>query len=464
MILRLGSGKASRHPCGAKAALLDRAARAGLAVPAGVIVLDEAWRHALERGLVRVEGSGARRPVSVPDPSLLIHLIGLPDFAAPLAVRAAFSEEEGTKESPPGTYVPGLFVDGRRPAALAAGLAGVWAAAFKRPRGFRRDLIVQNMVLARHAGTAVTEQEHEDDLVEVTEATAETPDDGPVAPGTLLLPKRRRGEGPTEADPVTSRLQGLLRGVRRVFDEGGWVVEWADDGQRVWILQIRPLAEPVLRNELFTVAGHRDILPDPPSRSHDEPHRLVRQRVLRALPPLRPRPSPGPPARRGAPRPASPQPVPAHRDDAPLGPAHAPGEPTRSAGPPTGTSVCSRDARLRHARVLGRLARAQMRSVSSARLAEEQILDRTASPPMRLADTLEELRWLYATLVPEMLSLTAAMSGPLALLRRSGTLRRAGRRLAPHRDGDARGARSAAGPGRRPPRASRRAGARRAPR
>jgi hypothetical protein len=170
-------GQAAQHGCGTKAVLLDRAARARLPVPAGVVVLDEGWQYALERGLVRVEAAGARRPISVPDPSLLLHLVGLPSFEGPLAVRAAFSGEADADEEPAGSFVPGLFVDGRRPAALAAGLAGVWSAAFGRPRGFRRDLVVQDMILARHAGIATTERGYEDDVVDVIESR---PDDAPL--------------------------------------------------------------------------------------------------------------------------------------------------------------------------------------------------------------------------------------------------------------------------------------------
>jgi len=240
VILRLGAGQAAGHGCGSKATLLDRAARAGLPVPAGFLVLDEAWRFALERGLVRVVRSGARRPIGVPDPSLLLHLIGLPSFTAPLAIRAAFSSEDGTKETLTGEFVPGLFVDGRRPAAVAAGLAGVWAAAFRRPRGFRRDVIVQEMVLPRRAGTVLTESEHEDDLVDVTEGTVQPPRAEGHRRGSLTLPKRRWGEGPTEEDPVWAQLQQVLRHVRRVFGEGDWMIEWARDDRKTWILQIRP--------------------------------------------------------------------------------------------------------------------------------------------------------------------------------------------------------------------------------
>jgi phosphohistidine swiveling domain-containing protein len=420
VILRLGGGQAARHGCGSKATLLDRAARAGLPVPPGVLVLDEAWRFALERGLVRVARSGSRRPIHVPDPSLLVHLIGLPRFEVPLAIRAAFSTEEGTKETLAGKFVPGLFVDGRRPAAVAAGLAGVWAAAFRRPRGFRRDVIVQKMVLARRAGTALTAREHEDDLVDVTETST----DHPPAPcphrESFVLPKRRWGEGGTEGDPLAARLQEILRGVRRVIGEGDWVVEWADDGRETWIIQLRA-ATPTPRNETFTTAGYREILPDLPSR-------LTTSLIASTAPDLFAL------YRRFDPRLPATRPLLEVVHGRPCLNLSLLTEMVRWWGLPTRLvtesigGVASRDfglragRLLRHLPVLFGLARAQLRSVASSAQAEREILERTECPRLRLAEILEDLRWLYTRLATEMLTLTAALSGPLVVLRRWGAL------------------------------------------
>jgi phosphohistidine swiveling domain-containing protein len=420
VILRLGAGKAAGHGCGSKATLLDRAARAGLPVPPGVLVLDEAWRFAIERGLVRVARSGARRPIQVPDPSLLVHLTGLPSFRVPLAIRAAFSSEEGTKETLAGAFVPGLFVDGRRPAAVAAGLAGVWAAAFRRPRGFRRDVIVQEMVFARRAGVARTEREYEDDLVDVTEPCGGQPPAECRHRESFVLPKRRWGERGTEQDPLAARLQGILRGVRRILGEGDWLVEWADDDRQTWIIQLRA-ATPIPRNETFTIAGHRDILPDPPSR-------LTTSLIASTAPDLLAL------YRRFDPRLPVTRPL--------LEVVHGRpclnlslltemvrrwGLPTRlvteSIGGVTHRAFGLRAGRLlAHLPVLFRLVRAQLRSVASSARAEGEILEHTESPRPRLDQVLEDLRWLYLRLATEMLTLTAALSGPLVLLRGWGAL------------------------------------------
>ncbi len=427
MIVRLGSGEVARRSCGPKAALLDRAAHAGLPVPPGVVVLDEAWHSALERGLVRLEGAGARRPVSVPDPSLLVHLLGLPSAIGPLAVRAAFSSAEGGGETVGGDLVPGLFVESRRPAALAAGLAGVWASVCRRPRGFRRDVIAQEMVRASAEGVAFVEEGYEDDVVEAADSLTQGLAARRAEREARPLPRLRWAEGSTEADPVASRLQMLLRDVRRAFGPGDWAVEWADDGQRIWLLQIGETTERAPRDETLTAASHRDLLPEVPSVLMAS---LIGSCASGLFDHYR-RFDPGLPANRPLLEVVHGRPLlnltlltdmlrrwglPTWLVTGSIG-----GAADRDVGPRVGRLV-------RHAPTLARLTAAQLGSVGSARAVEEAILERTGSPPARLADVLDELCWLYGVLVREMLSLTAAMSVPLALLRRAGVLPEVARR------------------------------------
>jgi phosphohistidine swiveling domain-containing protein len=427
VILRLGSGGAAARGCGPKAALLDRAAHAGLPVPPGVVVLDEAWHSALARGLVRLEGTGSRQTVSVPDPTLLVHLLGLPQLDTLLAVRSAFSLEDGSTDSLAGAFVTGLFVDGRRSAALAAGLAGVWASALGRPPGLRRDVVIQAMVVAGHAGVAFTEREHEDDLVNATEGTAEELLGGRVAGESYRLPKRRRWDRLTEADALARRLQGLLRGVRRVFGEVDWDVEWADDGEHIWLVQVRAVTRPTRRNETFAAASHRELLPDPPSRFNTS---LIASGASELFDYYR-RFDPALPSQRPLIE------VFRHR---PFFNLSLLTDMMRRWGLPTSLvtrsigGAADRDFGLQPARllfhlpVLVRLARAQLGAVASAERTREALLERTALPPPRLADMILVLRSVYVSLVTEMFSLTAAISGPLALLRRAGILADVGAR------------------------------------
>ena len=48
--------------------------------------------------------------------------------------------------------------------------------------------------------------------------------------------------------------------------KGNWDVEWADDGSKIWILQVRPITSPTIRNEVFTFAPLKEALPELPSR------------------------------------------------------------------------------------------------------------------------------------------------------------------------------------------------------
>jgi phosphohistidine swiveling domain-containing protein len=421
MILRLGSGEAAAWGCGTKAALLDRASREGLPVPSGVIVPHEAFSEALGQGLARVVGLGGPRSLVVPAPAALVAFLGLDTLSGRLAVRSAFSAEDRERESLAGLFASGLFVDGRAPAAVAAALAGVWASAFRRPGRFRRDVIVQAMVDAGQAGIAFTELEFEDDLVNATEGTAERLVAGQVTGESFLLPKIRPGEGATETDETRARLQILLRGVRRVFGEGDWDVEWADDGRATWLVQVRPVTRPTRRNEVFTFANQREILPDPPSPFMTS---LIAacagglfayyRRFDRALPARRPfievfRGRPfinfsllSDMMRRWG--------LPTRLVTDSIG-----GEAERDFGP--------KPLRLlKSLPVLARLGLAQLEAVASARRRARDILARTESPPGHLTDAVDVLTWLYPALVTEMFSLTVAMSAPLAILRRFGVL------------------------------------------
>jgi pyruvate,water dikinase len=272
--LPLGYGNAAKYGIGAKAALLDVARRYGLPVPPGIVLVDEAWRRALGSGLVRRSDSGM---VSAPDPSRLIFSIGFPNFEwelpGPFAVRSAFSAEDGATESMAGYFTSRLHVDARDPAQLAEALCAVWESAerYAETGGeLRRDVLLLRMVNATHSGVAFTEHAHADDLVNFTEGLADKLVSGALEGESLSLPKLRRGEKPDSHLPHwAGRLQVLLRDVRRIFSHKGsgrdWDIEWADDGTTCWLIQIRPITRPTRRNEAFTIANHKEILPPLPS-------------------------------------------------------------------------------------------------------------------------------------------------------------------------------------------------------
>jgi phosphohistidine swiveling domain-containing protein len=419
----LGSGRSANLGVGNKARLLDLAARAGLPVPAGVVVLDDAWHAALRLGLLRREKTG----VEVGDARRLLARLDLPAFARPIAVRSAFALEDAPSQSLAGYFTSRLNVDARDGKSLAEALAEVWGSAERATGTFRRDVMLLQMVSACHAGVAFSEQEHEDDLVNVVAGAADRLVSGAVPGDVLLLPKLRLWERPPgmasllPARPFALRLQRLLRDIRRVFGAGDWDVEWADDGEQCWLIQLRPVTRPTRRNEAFTLANHKEILPELPSRFMASLVESCADRLFANYRHFDPS-------------------LPAHRPfiESFLGRPYVNlsllsemmrvfglptrlvtdsigGEPDRPAGPNVRRL-------LRKAPILARMGVAQLTAVESAGLRIGEILRHAEEPGDTFSECIATLAWLYTALVGGMMSLTAAMSGPLAALRALGAL------------------------------------------
>jgi len=173
-------------------------------------------------------------------------------------------------QSSAGMYASVLRVPAEDRVRLAEAAAAVRASG--EGAGMTRDLLVMRLVDARHAGVAFTEREHEDDLVNMVDGTAEDLLSGKVSGQTLDIPRCRRNESGTTLLPAwAQRLQRVLLLVRDLtranrWGTGDWDVEWADDGAVCWVVQLRPVTRPTVRNEWFTLANHREILPPLPSR------------------------------------------------------------------------------------------------------------------------------------------------------------------------------------------------------
>lgn len=420
--VRLGAGLARGVGVGAKAANLDFAAARGLPVPAGAIVLDAAWRRLLERELLTADGESAHRG----DVGPFLAELDLPEFAGAeqlLAVRSAFSSEDSPSGARAGQYASVLRVPRGDGVALVRALAQVWASSLGDDAPQRRDLLVMKMVEAQVAGVAFSEPQFGDDLVEFVPGTAEH-----------LLAGRERGEraelprlvGRERADaallPWQRRLQTLLRDVRRVFGDRAWDVEWADDGATCWLVQVRPVTRPTLRDEWFTAANHKEILPPLPSALMAS---VIASRadalfsLYRELDPGLPSTRPFLELFAGRPRIN----LSLLRDM------------LRRWGLPTALladSVGGKDPLPRvglrprrllvRLRVLLRLLWLQLGAVRRARRARAQLAVWLAAPRRDIASCLQQLGDAYVTLVHAMMALTGAMAGPLALLRRAGVL------------------------------------------
>ncbi len=400
---------------GPKAAYLHRAKAAGLPVPPGVLVLEEALTYGLRQGWIRATGEG----FVIADREALQKALDIPPVSSRLAVRSAFSREDGESQSLAGYFAS--FLDIPFPEVWPA-VCRVWDSSRRLDAPCRRDVLIMAMVDARQAGVAVTETGHEDDLVNVTEGLGDRLVGGLVAGETLHLPKLRTFEKPTETG-FAGRLQRLLREVRRVFGAHNWDVEFADDGERCWLLQVRPLTRPVIRDEWFTYANHREILPPLPSLLMTS---LIASCASDLFDYYR-----GFDAR-----------LPEHR---PFIEVFA-GRPfinlslltdmMRLWGLPTRLvtdAIGGRDIGAKGLR-WGRLARslpalmrlgwAQLMAPTSARRRMAWLSGFGDAPPDTdsFTNCIRDLQTVYTALVREMFSLTQAMSGPLALLRRLGVL------------------------------------------
>ncbi|PJF37004.1 MAG: hypothetical protein CUN49_02510 [Candidatus Thermofonsia Clade 1 bacterium] len=428
--LPLGYGGAAKYGIGPKAALLDVARRYRLPVPIGIILVDEAWRRALGSGLVRRHDDGS---ISVPDPSRLVFAIGFPNFEwelpGPFAVRSAFSAEDGEAQSLAGYFATRLNVDGRDPVQLAEALGAVWGSAERHQAqlgALRRDVLIMRMVDAKHSGVAFTEHVHADDLVNFTEGLADKLVSGAVAGQSLSLPKLRPGEKPNADLPAwAQRLQLLLRQVRRVFSHKrsgrDWDIEWADDGTTCWLIQIRPITRPTRRNEAFTIANHKEILPPLPSVFMTSLIASCADRLFayyRAFDSALPENRPFIEVFNGRPYINLSLMVEMMRTF---------GLPSKLVTDSIGGEV-ERDypanvwQMLRKAVPLMRFGMAQLFAVQTARRKQRRIYQQTAQTFERFDQLISAAQRVYTELVTGMFALTSAISLPMLLLRRFGVL------------------------------------------
>ncbi|MCL4869245.1 MAG: hypothetical protein KJ063_09760 [Anaerolineae bacterium] len=237
----LGSKRAKKAGVGYKASLLDYAAKMGLPVPNGGILLHEFYLYALENGLVERDGSQLTHSSPSSIAETLSHSFRFPQLDKPVAVRAAFSPIPEVAAAPPLSF-PGRFsVRSADFASFSNSLCEIWRAGEAHPHPLRRDLLIMEMIPGQMMGTAFSPANGQEDVI----AAASPQTDAP--PHTFTLPQLSRWKLPTAQEPFARRLQMLLRGVRRTFGprngvidwSGDWEIKWIDDGRVCWLVRIR---------------------------------------------------------------------------------------------------------------------------------------------------------------------------------------------------------------------------------
>jgi rifampicin phosphotransferase len=258
----LGSKRAQKQGAGDKASLLDLGRRLGLPVPEGVVLLHRLYALLLEAGVIVKENGRIHCPDPVWLKQVLTADVRLPLLSGPMVVRAAFATPDSRSAA---AIAPQLDVNFDDSQAVADALCDLWTAVSEQPDTFRRDLIIQKPVSIRNEGVLFSDPAYQDDLVcsgQYSLFSDQYSGDGEQ----VLLPQLRRGEqAEAGIPPFGQRLQMLLRGVRHTFGQGAWRVEWADDGQICWLLQINPLTQPPIRPDLFMPATLNGLLPERPS-------------------------------------------------------------------------------------------------------------------------------------------------------------------------------------------------------
>ena len=385
----LGTGRTGALGVGPKAALLDRAAAAGLPVPAGFVVPD-----------------GETAPEDVTAWAAAVD-------ADAVAVRSAFGAEDDQRTSLAGWFVTELGV---APDQVAAAAGRVRDSADLRDGSFRRDVLVMAMVPAEHAGVVFSEPGTYDDLVNVTTGLGDKLVGGEEAGERLELPR-------IEPAPRgwRRRLQRLVGAVRAELGDEAWDIEWADDGATCWLLQVRAITAPPRRDETLTLANHAEILPALPSQ-------LMASVIERAGPDLfgwYRRRVPG---------------LPGDREflhvvyGRPMINLSLLEDMLRHLGLPTGlvagsiggSSAASRPARprrmLRSAPALLRLGASQVAAVVASARRRRRLAAIGRAPAQSFAAALDDLHRAYVGLVSGMFPLSSAIGPPLAVLRSTGTL------------------------------------------
>jgi hypothetical protein len=223
MFVWLGSGRTRKRHVGGLGRFLDEAARAGLPVPAGAVLLDEFYRFCLGRGLAQRTAD----QLIIPDIELwhntLFHSVRLPTFDRPVAVRPSFSADGGGLMPNP---LARQWVSLNDPVAAADAFSAIWTVAVHFPATTRADTLIIEMVTAEHAG-CVNLSDGEADEITVASPSA----------ATLRLPRLLPLRAPDESlPPYARRLQMLVRGLRRTFGPAVRQVEWADDGAICYVL------------------------------------------------------------------------------------------------------------------------------------------------------------------------------------------------------------------------------------
>ena len=253
---QIGSGKIQSENYSFKARGLDIAAKNNILVPRTYLLTHELL-HEFES--------------STFDKSRLTRQIQELPIKNSFSIRSAFSIEDQKENSFAGMFETVISVSNKNPEHIIDAINKVLISAKKVKGNFRKDILIMEMVEAQFSGIAFTESEYQDDWINWTSGLGSKLVSGNVSGENLNISKLQKCDF-LKVERLKSikpefynRLQALLKDVRSVFGEKDWDIEWADDGTKCWLLQIRPITSPLSRNDWFGLCNHKEILPELPS-------------------------------------------------------------------------------------------------------------------------------------------------------------------------------------------------------
>jgi phosphohistidine swiveling domain-containing protein len=249
----------------AKALRLAKAQRAGIAVPSAMVLLEEGWQTIRDLDLLATQ----QERLVPRDEALFIDALGLFTTLSGLTPRIAVRTLTDTDSPYPlavqGIRATSLRVDRRDPAGLSRAICGVWSAIQQLDNRRRGDVLLMSMVEPQFAGMALVVRGFEDDWINYVAGVGDGLAHGAVTGMAMRLPRIYRWEQANAKLPFAQRLQQLLRQVRQVFGDHQWEIEWADDGERCWLMEIRPVLHAPRRNDHFGGGDWRESMPNLPS-------------------------------------------------------------------------------------------------------------------------------------------------------------------------------------------------------
>ena len=255
-IIEVGSGLAQSTKYSFKAKGLDLALKNKILVPKAYLIPQEFWENFEKK--IEIKNDLVRQIKNLP-------------LNKDISVRSSFSIEDQTEKSFAGMFDTVLSVNSKHIDELAHALKKVLLSSENVESNFRKDILVMEMVPTKFSGVAFTESEYEDDWINWTSGLGVKLVSGDVPGNSFKIPKLKKYDflkvekENNERLDFYYRLQLLLKKVRTVFGEKNWDIEWADDGFRCWLLQIRPITSPLIRNDWFGLCNHKEILPELPS-------------------------------------------------------------------------------------------------------------------------------------------------------------------------------------------------------